>query len=341
MGMSGGIWYSICWEPKDFANPNSFIELDGCPRFFYSEDFRVSTFLRSKLEDEYTHLYVKEIFKTEIFVENASGEKMPTHYRKGIFGPGQNHAYDSWLKKSFSINQDILEKMKIKEQLFQKKVYLEYSNKIIRHDMHSGINTYIPRGLKMLQKKLSPELIKQLKLAPALKLLENGLAHTQMVYKGVYAFTSLTKEQGQLPTELFDLNERLDYYLKLTAYSHQVELKNLPKLNGNESLFCTAIDNLIRNGLKYNDSKQKKISVFFDGDSVIVEDNGVGMTHEEFEYYCLPYKRKESNYDTGSGLGLNIAVAILQEHDCNIRVQKLENGTRIHVDVLHMLEGNK
>lgn len=338
MAIKSGIWYSICWEPKDFANPNSFIELDGCPRFFYSEDYRVSTFLRSKLEDEYTHLYVKEIFKTEIFITNENGEEMPTHYRKGIFAPGQNIAYDNWLKKSFSINQDILEKMKIKEQLFQKKVYLEYSNKIIRHDMHSGINTYLPRGLKMLKKRLSPELIKDLKIAPALKLLENGLAHTQMVYKGVYAFTTLTREEGSLPTELFDLQDRLDYYLKLTAYFSSVELKDLPKLNGNESLFCTAVDNFIRNGLKYNNSSFKKVNLSFDGRYIHIEDNGVGMSQEEFDYFCLPYKRKENNYDTGSGLGLNIAVAIMKEHECDIKVKKLEQGTRISLDVSHMLE---
>lgn len=338
--MTGGIWYSICWEPRNYTNQNSFIELDGCPRFFYSEDFRVSTFLRSKLEDEYQHLYVKEIFKTEIFVENESGERMPTHYRKGIFSPGQNPAYDNWLKKSFSINQEILEKMKIKEQLFQKKIYLEYSNKIIRHDMHSGINTYLPRGLKMLQKRLTPELINENKLAGALSLLEKGLAHTQMVYKGVYAFTTLTKEQSELDKEAFSLQDRLDYYLKLTAYHNSVVLENLPTLVANESLFCTAIDNLIRNGLKYNDSKKKEITVSFDGENICVVDNGIGMTHEEFEYFCLPYKRKENNYDTGSGLGLNIAVAILQEHECDIMVEKLELGTKIKVKVKHMLEDN-
>lgn len=339
--MKSGIWYSICWEPRDFSNPNSFIELDGCPRFFYSEDYRVSTFLRSKLEDDYQHLYVKEIFKTEIFVANETGEEMPTHYRKGLFGPGQNPAYDSWLKKSFSINHEILEKMKIKEQLFQKKVYLEYSNKIIRHDMHSGINTYIPRGLSILKNKLTESVIKELKLDPALTLIEKGLAHTQMVYKGVYAFTTLTKEDSYLDMSLFNFKERFDYYLKLTAYYSQVELGDLPSIVANESLFCTAIDNFVRNGLKYNNSKPKFVKVYFEDNCVVVEDNGIGMTQEEFDYFCLPYKRKENNYDTGSGLGLNIAIAILKEHDCDINVEKLEIGTKISVSVKHLLEGEK
>ena len=41
-----------------------------------------------------------------------------------------------------------------------------------------------------------------------------------------------------------------------------------------------------------------------------------------FKYFCLPYKRKEDNYDTGSGLGLNISAAIMGEHDCTIKVEK-------------------
>ena len=336
-----GIWYSICWEPRDYLDDDSFIELDGCPRFFYSKRNRISTFLRSKLEEEYSHLYIKQIFETEIFITNEHGEKMPTHYRKEAFGPGQNPAYDNWLKKSFSINQGILEKMKMKEQLFQKKVYLEYSNKIIRHDMHSGINTYLPRGLKMLQKKLTPELIEELKIGSAMKLLEKGLAHTQMVYKGVYAFTTLTKDNGQLPSEIINLQSSMEHYLSLTAYAKSVDLQSLPILNINESLFCTAMDNFIRNGLKYNKSKNKKVSISFDGTNVIVEDNGIGMSHEEFQVFCLPYKRKEDNYDTGSGLGLNISAAIMGEHDCEIKVEKTDTGTKIFVNVSHMLGDNK
>lgn len=190
----------------------------------------------------------------------------------------------------------------------------------------------------MLQKRLSPELIKELKLAGALKLLENGLAHTQMVYRGVYAFTTLTKENSQLDMKLFSLKSTLEYYLKLTAYYNQVQLGDLPTIKANESLFCTGLDNFIRNGLKYNDESKKEVKVYFEKGFIVVEDNGRGMSQEEFEYFCLPYKRKEDNYDTGSGLGLNIAVAIMGEHDCEILVEKLEKGTKLKVNVKHLLE---
>ena len=39
----------------------------------------------------------------------------------------------------------------------KKTVYLEHAAKILRHDIHSGINTYIPRGIKI---PLKDELLK-------------------------------------------------------------------------------------------------------------------------------------------------------------------------------------
>ena len=52
------------------------------------------------------------------------------------------------------------------------------------------------------------------------------------------------------------------------VYKSQVILDDkLPTIMVNEPLFCTAIDNLIRNGLKYNDSLTKvvKVWIFFIG----------------------------------------------------------------------------
>ena len=214
------VWYSICWTPRNFNNPNSFIELDGCPRFYLSHNESEPN--KHDLEHEYPNLFVKEIFKTQIFVKDPEGVDMPTHYRHGIFVPGQNKAYDVWLEKSFGVNKHILEKISAREELYQKKVFLEYSNKIIRHDMHSGINTYLPRGLAMLKKRLDAKTIEEFRLKSALEFLERGLAHTQMVYQGVYAFTSLVKENPRLETSSINIKKALDKYLVHTAYKNSI-----------------------------------------------------------------------------------------------------------------------
>ena len=214
----------------------------------------------------------------------------------------------------------------------QKNSYLEHAAKILRHDMHSGINTYMPRGLSSLQRRLSEEKIKELKIDAPLRMLAEGLKHTQKVYAGVKEFTNLVKEDAQLDMKECNLSEILRNYLSSTSYVSQVKIDRLPFTQVNEPLFCTAIDNLIRNGLKYNDSSTKMVKIYMENDSTIcVEDNGRGITNEEFIELSKPYTRKEGQKEGGSGLGLNICIAILNEHGFKITAEKLDSGTKLKI----------
>jgi len=198
--------------------------------------------------------------------------------------------------------------------------------------MHSGINTYIPRGISSLERRLTPELIAELKLESPLKMLKEGLAHAQKVYKGVYEFTNLVKNDSKLETQPSDLTKLLTEYLSSTAYSKQVAIDALPTVNVNPPLFCTAVDNLIRNGLKYNDSDFKMVAVFMLNENTIgVQDNGRGMTQEEFEHLSKPYTRKPNQNEQGTGLGLNICLAILKEHGFSVSCEKNEAGTLMKI----------
>jgi signal transduction histidine kinase len=208
-----------------------------------------------------------------------------------------------------------------------KNAYLEHAAKILRHDMHSGINTYIPRGISSLERRLTPEVIKQLKLESPLKMLKEGLNHTQKVYWGVYEFTNLVKQGAKLQMDDKDLGAILTSYLASTAYKDQVVIDRLPTVMVNEPLFCTAIDNLIRNGLKYNDSEFKMVALTMLDDSTLgIIDNGRGMSQEDLEKYSKAYARKEGQKEKGSGLGLNICIAILREHGFSISAQRQEEG---------------
>jgi len=158
-----------------------------------------------------------------------------------------------------------------------------------------------------------------------LKLLEEGLAHSQQVYKGIYEFTNLVRDDSTLQVIPSDLKEVLDSYLKRTAYKDQVIIEDLPTVYINEPLFCTAIDNLIRNGLKYNDSNTKWVKIkMLNETTLTIIDNGRGMSQEQFEKMRQPYVRRKNQEESGSGLGLNICVAILDEHGFKVSVKKLE-----------------
>lgn len=244
---------------------------------------------------------------------------------KGIKG-----GYDKVLKIATDTTLQHLAEVEVN----QKNSYLEHAAKILRHDMHSGINTYMPRGLSSLQRRLSEEKIKELKIGSPLRMLEEGLRHTQKVYSGVKEFTNLVKEDAQLDMKECNLSEILRNYLSSTSYISQVKIERLPTTMVNEPLFCTAIDNLIRNGLKYNDSSTKMIRVYMENNSTMcVEDNGRGITNEEFIELSKPYTRKEGQKEGGSGLGLNICIAILNEHGFGITAEKLNNGTKLRINL--------
>jgi PAS domain S-box-containing protein len=239
---------------------------------------------------------------------------------------------DGKVYRVMKISTDITTSYEQKREIEKKNTYLEHAAKILRHDMHSGINTYIPRGISSLERRLKPEDIETLKLEAPLKMLKEGLKHTQKVYKGVYEFTNLVKQDVVLTKENLNLRDILNSYLTSTAYSSQVAIDWLPTLDVNEPLFCTAIDNLIRNGLKYNDSDNKVVAVYMEDENhLALQDNGRGMTQSEFEYLSQPYHRKEGQKESGTGLGLNICIAILHEHGFTITCEKNETGTKMKI----------
>jgi len=235
------------------------------------------------------------------------------------------------LEGFMSIRYDVTELIKKSNEIEKKNTYLEHAAKILRHDMHSGINTYIPRGVSSLERRLTDDDVKRLKIENPLKMIKEGLLHSQKVYRGVYEFTNLVKKDVVLEKTECNLKTILDGYLSTTSYKSQVIIDELINTEVNEPLFCTAIDNLIRNGLKYNDSDTKFVKIFMEKGNLVIQDNGRGLTQEDFNKLSKPYVRKEGQKESGSGLGLNICLAILSEHGFNVSCQKNNIGTKITI----------
>ena len=103
------------------------------------------------------------------------------------------------------------------KDITKKNTYIEHAARIIRHDMHSGINTYIPRGINSLEKRLSDEEAKKLKIDGPIKMIKEGLNHTQKIYKSVYEFTNLIKQNVVLEKKKVNLKELLNSYLLNTS----------------------------------------------------------------------------------------------------------------------------
>jgi PAS domain S-box-containing protein len=240
---------------------------------------------------------------------------------------------DGKVQRVMKIATDITDRITQSIEIEKKNTYLEHAAKILRHDMHSGINTYIPRGVSSLERRLTIEQIEELKITAPFKMIKDGLSHAQKVYKGVYEFTNLVKKDVVLNKTECNLKSILESYLTTTSYKSQVHIEELITKDVNESLFCTSIDNLIRNGLKYNDSDTKFVKIFMEGDLLIIQDNGRGITQQDFDHLSKPYTRKEGQKESGTGLGLNICVAILEEHGFEITCEKNDIGTKMKINI--------
>lgn len=226
--------------------------------------------------------------------------------------------------------------VEIEEQIndiAKKNSYLEHAARIIRHDMHSGINTYMPRGISSLEKRLTTEDIQRLKIEGALKMVKEGLSHTQRVYKSVYEFTNLVKQNVVLNKSLVDVKNLIWTYILPNSYSSQVEISDLGEMEVNEILFCNAIENLIKNGLSYNDSEVKKIKIYNEEEYLIVEDNGRGFSQKDFDKHLKKYSKKADVTGDEKGLGLNICVAILEEHGFKLTCEKIDTGTKMKIKI--------
>lgn len=327
MEANAGEWFSLRWDIVDFYDPVSFEQYSEAPRFLFAEEN--SKQIEGVVINVYDRIRLVCIEVTSVFIKDKD-VKLPTHYRVGEFMPGDKPKYDAWLAEHHDIIYTASEKIRNKEQLLQRKIYLDHTAKVIRHDMHSGINTYLPRGLKGLLKKLPDNIIKKYDLKPEIHLLEEGLEYTQKVYKGVHAFTALVRNRN-IEKEEADVESLLIQHIRLSAYSGNVEISKLPKMKVHKVLFITALDNLIKGGIVNNCSEVKKVEIYMESESVLcVKDNGTGLSKKDFIKYCKPYFEENEDYQ---GLELNIAVAIIEEHGFKIEPEKLKVGTIFRINI--------
>jgi len=309
-------WYSLIWQPRDYRSNTSFSELNDCPKFVLTDEFS-----KSELESHYPNVYLIDYFESVIFVEK-DGYQLPTHYRNGHLMPGDTPKYDAWLLEHHEVNRQVLQEVLFKQELYKKNLFLQYAGKVIRHDMHSGINTYLPRGIKSLEDRLTPALIKKHKLALPLKLLKEGVRHSQQVYQTVYAFTNLAKESFDVQD--FDLAEDLRTYMVASTYAKQVHIDGPIMIMGNSALLCSAFNVFVRNGFQFNNNAPSKrsIRIYSDNKQIFVEDNGIGMDQSQLLHFTNP----TTDFLHNGQLDFNIAIVIIREHGFSIEARLLDSG---------------
>ncbi len=141
-------------------------------------------------------------------------------------------------------------------------------------------------------------------------------------------------------TKLFDqIVSDADFEAQAKGKSVKVLHKDAVKVFGNESLLRSAIENVLRNAVKYTkDETSVEVSLEKNGKSVIVsvKDHGSGVPDDELEKLFKPFYRLQTARDRktgGIGLGLAIAERAVNVHSGKIRARNTSDGLYVEIEL--------
>lgn len=101
-------------------------------------------------------------------------------------------------------------------------------------------------------------------------------------------------------------------------------------INGNKGLLCSAVENIIRNAMKYTKSRIET-TIFLKNNAlfIAIDDDGDGIPAKEYENIFKPFYRIDearTRETGGAGLGLAIVANVIKEHQGNVRAMQSHLG---------------
>lgn len=188
----------------------------------------------------------------------------------------------------------------------------------ISHDLKAplrNMNTYATLLKRDIQKK-KVENIEEY----SNHIYSNGLKLTKMI-DDVLAYSKLNarETETQERIQLSEIIEPIQKNMKQIYPNSEVKVKTNGHIISSRTKLTMLFQNLIENGLKYNKSTTKKVSVDFSNGqnqyTIHVKDNGIGIPLEYQDQIFNLFSRLHSNDEyEGTGIGLSTCKKIVEEH---------------------------
>ncbi|MCB0194731.1 MAG: PAS domain S-box protein [Anaerolineae bacterium] len=246
--------------------------------------------------------------------------------------------------------RDITEKKKIADQLQRNNIKLteqaealERSNMELQqfayaasHDLQAPLRN-ISGFMKLLQQNYRGKLDKQTD-----ERIDRAIGSTRQLETVIQDILAYSRVDARpRPFEIVSLSEIFDELVTMLAETIQdaharVTRDNLPTVMGDRSQLTQVLQNLISNGLKYQNSLPPKIHVSAKKNKdtwlIAVQDNGIGIAPEDHPRIFEIFERLHTPQEhPGSGIGLAICRRVIQRHNGKIWVEsELNRGSTFY-----------
>ena len=224
---------------------------------------------------------------------------------------------------------DITNMMETEQRLQVKNEQISTVAFTARHDLRGSLDGLV-FATDLIDETFSEQQLEKLGLDGAMEMIRMEVEKQAAVLDGMKDWLDMIGD-GVIKTASVNLEEVLEMLKRNSFYHGEVLIQDLPVLEGSRGQFTSLFDNLIKNGLHYNNKATPRVRVYADDGAIVVEDNGNGFPISKFELLCKPFQRLDMN-KTGSGLGLAIVKGICDNHGFVFKAEsKIGKGSKFSI----------
>lgn len=240
------------------------------------------------------------------------------------------------MSSAYDENQVLLKSLEANnEELKSANEALERFAYVASHDLKTPLRTILG-FIELLERDYKNDTIERFPLY--FKQVKQGATQMNDLIKNTLEYSRIDNlEEEKKSIDLNDIINTIKIAFDTDATTEIHVLSSLPKIFGEENQLLSLFQNLIENGLKYNDKPIKTIVITHKETpnevQIILKDNGIGIPQKFHNQIFTMFKRLHTNQEyEGTGLGLAICEKIVHKMNGKIFLTSIEGeGTTFHL----------